>query len=49
MAAIRSKRILGLTAETFELLAKADLEISAIVDDDADIQNRVLGSIFGGE
>lgn len=36
-------------AETSELLAKADFETSVVVDDDADLRNRVLGSPFGGE
>ena len=32
-----------------ELLAKADFETSAVVDDGDDLRNRVSGQLFGGK
>lgn len=48
-ADFRPKHLLELTAEASELSAKADFEARALIDKDADIQNRVSGSTFGGK
>lgn len=49
MAGNRPERTLGLIYEASELLAKADFETSALVDNDADLRNLVTGSAFGSE
>jgi hypothetical protein len=40
---------LGLTVGTSELFAKADFGTLAVINDGADLRNRVPGSTFGGE
>lgn len=49
MAGNRPERTLGPIYEAFELLAKADFETSALVDNDADLRNLVTGSTFGSD
>jgi hypothetical protein len=48
-AADRPEWTFGLTAETSELLAKADFETSAVVGDGVDLRNGVSGSLSSGE
>ena len=49
MASDRPKKPLGLMAGTSELFAKADFGTLTVVDDGADLRNRVPGSTFGDE
>lgn len=48
-AGFRPEQPLGLMAGTSELLAKADFETSAVVDEGADLQSRFFDQSFGGE